>query len=118
MELNDSRRKKFVHAAWVFTAMNLAYLVITYLVLPPMGLDPVQMTGYSLLVLVLSGGVSWLIARGGRKLVMSLALIYFARAGYSAYTLMLGSAFPIVPWVLPTIIVTFYFLGRAAWDWP
>lgn len=115
----DNRRtKKFIQAAWAFTGMNLLYLVITFFVMPPVGLDPVYGAISCLVALVLSGGLSLLIARQGRKLAMSLALIYAGRVGFSAYTIIAGTAFPIVPWVLPTVVIAFYFLGRATWDWP
>lgn len=110
--------KKFRQAGWMFTLMNLAYLILTYLVLPPMGLDPVQMVGYTVLVLILSGAVSWFLCRGARKLALMLAVFYAGRSGYAVYTLVAGSAFPIVPWVLPTIVIAFYFLGRPVWNWP
>lgn len=109
---------KYRQAGWAFTLMNLAYLAITYIVLPPMGLDPVQMAGYTVLVLLLSGAVSWFLCRGARKLALVLAFLYAGRAGYAVYTLAAGTAFPIVPWVLPTILITFYFLGRPLWQWP
>ncbi len=115
---DNGRTKKFIQAAWAFTAMNLLYLVITFLVMPPVGLDPVHGVIFCLVAVVLSGGLSLLIARQGRKLAMSLALLYAGRVGFSAYTIFAGTAFPIVPWVLPTIVIAFYFLGRAAWDWP
>ncbi len=113
-----SRLKKFKQAAWVFTGMNLLYLIITFVVIPPVGLEPTDMAIYCLVALVLSGGLSFLIAREGRKLAMSLALVFAARVGFSSYTMIAGTAFPIVPWVLPTVLISFYFLGRAAWDWP
>ncbi len=115
---DNGRLKKYKQAAWMFTGMNLLYLVITFFVMPPVGLDPLYGIFSCLIAGVVSGGLSVLIARQGRKLAMSLALIYAGRAGVSVYTLVAGDPFPIVPWVLPTVVIAFYFLGRAAWDWP
>lgn len=109
--------KKFRQAGWVFLAMNLLYLVITYVVLPPMGIDWVQAAGYSLVALALFGTLAFFIHKGSRKVVVTVAAVYAARALYSGYTIALGTAFPLVPWVLPTTIISFYFLARALWDW-
>ncbi|QPJ62223.1 MAG: hypothetical protein G3M70_10210 [Candidatus Nitronauta litoralis] len=116
--IENGRMKKYKQAAWMFTGMNLLYLVITFFVMPPVGLDPFYGVMFCLVAVVLSGGLSLLIARQGRKLAMSLALIYAGRIGVSVYTLIAGTAFPIVPWVLSTVVIAFYYLGRAAWDWP
>ncbi|MFQ5482433.1 MAG: hypothetical protein ACE5ER_06700 [Nitrospinaceae bacterium] len=109
---------KYRQAAWGFLAMNLLYLVVTYLALPPIGLNYLDMMGYTALALILFGALAWGVYKGMRRLTVILAAVYGARAVFSVYTLVAGTAFPIVPWVLPTIVAAFYFLGRAAWDWP
>ena len=109
---------KYRQAAWGFLAMNLLYLVVTWLALPPIGLNALEAAGYVVLALALFGTLSWFIHKGAKKLTVVLAALYAARAIYATYTLIAGTAFPIVPWVLPTIIITFYFLARALWDWP
>ena len=58
------------------------------------------------------------ILRGKKILVRILVLIYGGRAVFSIYSLINGGVFPAVPYLLPCLILTFYLLGRAAWDWP
>ena len=52
------------------------------------------------------------------KTTMLLTVIYGARSAFSAYSLMDISTFQAVPYLLPCLLVTFYLLGRAGWDWP
>ena len=69
---------------------------------------------FLVLVLILTP----LILRGKKILVQVLALIYGGRVIFSIYSLIGGDVFPAVPYLLPCVIFIFYFLGRAAWDWP
>jgi hypothetical protein len=112
------RTSRYHLAAWMFTGMNVAYVVISFLVLPDIGLDLLEMAGYAAAVLMLSGVFSFFIYRGGRKLTATLTGIYAARSLYAGYTLIAGTAFPIVPWVLPTLLIACYFLARPLWDLP
>ena len=47
-----------------------------------------------------------------------LALIYAGRSGNAIYFLLGDNIFPAVPFFLPCLLITFYMLGRAGWDWP
>lgn len=108
--------KKFRLAAYVFLGLNLVYFGLVYAFLPPFHIDlstAASVGAVVVLVLVLA----WYLHKGARKLAIVLAIIYAGRILVSAYTLATGEAFAAVPLVLPCLVLTFYFLARAAWDW-
>ena len=114
-----SDNKKYLLAGFSFCALNVLYILIVLWKLPP--IDPAMNK-------MVYGGIFFLIALtlifspfilcGKRLLVQILTLIYGGRAIYSTYSLIAGETFPAVPYLLPCIILTFYLLGRAVWDWP
>lgn len=111
--------KKYRLAGSSFLILNILYTFIALWKLPPVdpAMNKVVYGGlfvFIFLVLVLTP----LIFRGKRLLVQVLAIIYGGRAAYSVYSLIGGGTFPTVPYFLPCLILTFYLLGRAAWDWP
>ncbi len=110
--------KKYRQAAWGFFILNLLYLVLVYVFLPPFNIGLWAALGYTVLALALFGTLSYFIYKGKKTLVVVLAALWAARALLSTYTLITGEAFAAVPYVLPTTLLSFYLLGRALWDWP
>ena len=111
--------KKYRLAGASFFVLNMLYILIALWKLPPV--DPaMNIVVYAGLFIFVSLVLIFtpLIFRGKRLLVQILTVIYGGRSAYSIYSLIGGWAFPAVPYFLPCLILTFYLLGRAAWDWP
>ena len=111
--------KKYRLAGVSFFVLNMLYILIALWKLPPV--DPaMNIVVYAGLFIFVSLVLIFtpLIFRGKRLLVQILTVIYGGRSAYSIYSLIGGGAFPAVPYFLPCLILTFYLLGRAAWDWP
>ena len=111
--------KKYRLAGISFLVLNVLYIIIAWWKMPPVDLamSKVVYGGFVvffILVLILIP----LILRGKRLLVQVLAVIYGGRMIFSLYFLIGGDAYPAVPYLLPCVVLTFYLLGRAAWDWP
>ena len=111
--------KKYRLAGISFLVLNVLYIIIAWWKMPPVDLamSKVVYGGFVvffILVLILIP----LILRGKRLLVQVLAFIYGGRIIFSLYFLIGGDAYPAVPYLLPCVVLTFYLLGRAAWDWP
>ena len=111
--------KKYRLAGVCFFVLNMLYILIALWKLPPV--DPtmskivyIGLFVFISLVLIFTP----LIFCGKKLLVQVLAVMYGGRAAYSVYLLIGGGTFPAVPYFLPCLILIFYFLGRAAWDWP
>ena len=118
-ELVESSLKKYRLAGISFLVLNVLYIIIAWWKMPPVDLamSKVVYGGFVvffILVLILIP----LILRGKRLLVQVLAFIYGGRMFFSLYFLIGGDAYPAVPYLLPCVVLTFYLLGRAAWDWP
>ena len=71
-----------------------------------------------LALMVLAGILSYFIYKGRKRLVQVLAILYAARSLFSAYSMVSGETFAAVPYLLPCLVLSFYLLGRAAWNWP
>ena len=111
--------KKYRLAGISFFALNVLYIFIALWKLPPVDPSVIKIVYAGLLIFVfLVLFLSALIFRGKKLLVQVLTVIYGGRAAYSVYSLIGGETFPAVPYFLPCLILIFYFLGRAAWDWP
>ena len=111
--------KKYRLAGISFFILNMLYLLIALWKLPPVdpAISNVVYSGlfvFVSIILILTP----LILRGKRLLVQIMTVIYGGRAVYSIYSLIGGGMFPAVPYLLPCVILTFYLLGRAAWNWP
>ena len=124
MEIEDSQSietldlgvRKFTQAGYGFLGLNLAYLVIAMIFIPPfnLGLSAVL----SLVAfLLLFGVLTYYLLKGKKRLAQALAIIYGARSIFSAYSLTDVSTFQAVPYLLPCLLITFYLLGRAGWNW-
>lgn len=109
--------KKFRQAGYGFFALNMAYLVLVYAFLPPFNLGA-KGFAYAGMYVLFMAALAHYVCRGFRKLTLVLAVIYGLRSAVSVYTLIRGEAFVAVPYVLPCLMITFYVLARAAWDWP
>ena len=117
-ELVELNLKKYQLAGISFLVLNVLYIIIAWWKMPPVdiAMSKVVYCGFVvffILVLILIP----LILRGKRLLVQVLAFIYGGRMIFSLYFLVGGDAYPAVPYLLPCVVLTFYLLGRAAWDW-
>ena len=115
-ETLDLGVRKFTQAGYGFLGLNLAYLVIAMFFIPPfnLGLSAVlSLVAFLLLLSVLT----YYLLKGKKRLAQALAIIYGARSIFSAYSLTDVSTFQAVPYLLPCLLITFYLLGRAGWNW-
>jgi len=117
--LVESSLKKYRLAGISFLVLNVLYIIIAWWKMPPVDLEMSKVVYggfvvFFILVLILIP----LILRGKRLLVQVLAFIYGGRMIFSLYFLIGGDAYPAIPYLLPCVVLTFYLLGRAAWDWP
>ena len=118
-ELVELNLKKYQLAGISFLVLNVLYIIIAWWKMPPVDIAMSKavyggFVVFFILVLILTP----LILRGKRLLVQVLAFIYGGRMIFSLYFLVGGDAYPAVPYLLPCVVLTFYLLGRAAWDWP
>ena len=110
--------KKFRLAGFGFLVLNIIYIIVAWWKLPPIDLAMSKIVYVSFFVFIaMVLIVTPFILNGGKTLVKVLAFMYGGRAAFSIYTLIDGDAFPAVPYLLPCVMLTFYLLGRAAWDW-
>ena len=117
IEALDLRTRKFIHAGYGFLGLNLVYLAIAMSFIPPFNLGLSAILSLVAFVLLL-GLLAYYLLKGKKLLAQVLAVIYGARSIFSAYSLMDVSTFQAVPYLLPCLLLTFYLLGRAGWDWP
>ena len=116
-EFLDPLDRKFTQAGYGFLGLNIAYLVIAMIFIPPFNLGLSAILSLVAFLLLL-GVLTYYLMKGKRRLAQVLTVIYGARSTFSAYSLMDISTFEAVPYLLPCLLVTFYLLGRAGWDWP
>lgn len=109
--------KRYHQAAIGFILMSVAYLFLAYWKVPSFNITA-EAVGSLVFFIVFVGTLSIFIYRGSRRLVLVLAALYAGRILFSSYTIIVGTAFPLVPYVLPTTLISFYLFGRALWDWP
>ena len=115
-ETLDLGARNFTQAGYGFLGLNLAYLVIAMFFIPPfnLGLSAVlSLVAFLLLLSVLT----YYLLKGKKRLAQVLAIIYGARFIFSVYSLTDVSTFQAVPYLLPCLLIMFYLLGRAGWDW-
>ena len=118
-ELVESNLKKYRLAGISFLVLNVVYIMIAWWKMPPVDLEMSRVVyGVLIFILILFLVLTPMIYRGQKLLVQVLTFIYGGRATFSIYSLIGGDVFPAVPYLLPCVIFIFYFLGRAAWDWP
>ena len=111
--------KKYRLAAVGFLVLNVVYIIIAWWKMPPVDLEMSRVVyGVLIFILIVFLVLTPMIYRGKKFLVQVLTFIYGGRAVFSIYSLIGGDVFPAVPYLLPCVILIFYLLGRAAWDWP
>ncbi len=108
---------KYRVAAYVFLVLNLIYAVLGWLFMPPFAEGiPKEVVWIAVIVMVLL--LFPVIRKGSRRWVRVLAVIFFIRSVGTGYVLATQETLPVVPFLFPCLVFTFYFLGRAGWDWP
>jgi len=118
-ELVELNLKKYQLAGISFLVLNVLYIIIAWWKMPPVDIAMSKAVyGGFVVLFILVLILIPLILRGKRLLVQVLAFIYGGRMIFSLYFLVGGDAYPAVPYLLPCVVLTFYLLGRAAWDWP
>ena len=117
-QLLPQNLKKYQQAAIGFVILNMAYLVVAWWKVPSFDIPPAKAAGYLVFLIIFIGTLTRFIYRGSQKLVLVLAAIYAGRILFSSYTITLGIAHPMVPYVLPTTVTCFYLFGRTLWNWP
>ena len=118
-ELVELNLKKYQLAGISFLVLNVLYIIIAWWKMPPVDIAMSKAVyGGFVVLFILVLILIPLILRGKRLLVQVLAFIYGGRMIFSLYFLVEGDAYPAVPYLLPCVVLTFYLLGRAAWDWP
>lgn len=108
---------KYRQAATGFVILNIMYLILAYWKVPSFNITA-QTVASLVFFMIFVGVLAKFIYGGSRKLVLVLAAVYAGRILFSGYTLVTGIAHPMVPYVLPTTVLSFYLFGRALWDWP
>ncbi len=109
--------QRYQQAASGFVVLNIVYLALAYWKVPSFNITAQSVVSL-VFFMIFVGVLAAFIYRGFRKFVVVLAAIYAARILFSSYTLVVGTAFPLVPYVLPITVLIFYLLGRAVWNWP
>ena len=113
----SNRSRKFRQAGYGFFVLNLIYLGVAMFFIPPFNLGLTALLSLAAFILLL-GLLTYYLLKEKKRLAQTLAIIYGARSGFTAYSLITGETFQAVPFFLPCLIITFYLLGRAGWDWP
>ena len=113
----SNRSRKFRQAGYGFFVLNLIYLGVAMFFIPPFNLGLTALPSLAAFILLL-GLLTYYLLKEKKRLAKILAIIYGARSGFTAYSLITGETFQAVPFFLPCLIITFYLLGRAGWDWP
>ena len=97
--------------------MNLIYLVVVVKFIPALNFDMSALLSFLAYVLFM-GLLTYYLLQEKKTLTKILAVIYAGRSGNAIYFLLSDNIFPAVPYFLPCLLITFYLLGRAGWDWP
>ena len=113
----SNRSRKFKQAGYGFLILNLIYLGVAMIFIPPFNLGLTALLSLAAFILLL-GLFTYYLLKEKKRLAQVLAIIYAARSGFTTYSLITEDTFQAVPYFLPCLIITFYLLGRAGWDWP
>ena len=117
-EGDDPRLKKYHQAGYAFLVINLVYLGLFYFFPPPFELELLGKLFLITLLIILIVFLSRLIYKGKRRLVITIAVIYALRVILIlSSVVMMGDMIDFIPYALTCMILTFYLLGRAAWNW-
>jgi predicted neutral ceramidase superfamily lipid hydrolase len=113
----SGRARKFKQAGYGFLMMNLIYLVVVVKFIPALNFDVSALLSFIAYALLLAF-LTYYLLQEKKLMTQILALIYAGRSGNAIYFLLGDNIFPAVPFFLPCLLITFYMLGRAGWDWP
>ena len=113
----SGRAQKFKQAGYGFLIMNLIYLVVVVKFIPALNFDMSALLSFLAYILFI-GFLTYCLLQEKKLLAQVLAFIYAGRSGNAIYFLLGDNIFPAVPYFLPCLLITFYLLGRAGWDWP
>ena len=116
-EMIIARLLKFKQAGYGFLLLNLIYLAVAIYFIPPFNLGLTALLSL-LAFLLLLGFFTYYLLQGKKLLAQILAILYGGRSVFTSYSLLAGDTFEAVPFILPCLLITFYILGRAAWNWP
>ena len=116
-EMTIARLLKFKQAGYGFLLLNLIYLAVAIYFIPPFNLGLTALLSL-LAFLLLLGLFTYYLLQGKNLLAQILAILYGGRSVFTSYSLLAGDIFEAVPFILPCLLITFYILGRAAWNWP
>ena len=111
------RLSKFKQAGYGFFFLNLIYLAVAIYFIPPFNLGLTALLSL-LAFLLLLGFFTYYLLQGKKLLAQILAILYGGRSVFTSYSLLAGDTFEAVPFILPCLLIVFYLLGRAAWNWP
>lgn len=111
------RSRKFKQAGYGFFILNLVYLAVAIYFIPPFNLGLTALLSL-LAFLLLLGIFTFYLLQEKKLLAQILAVIYGGRSVFTSYSLMAGDTFEAVPFILPCLLIAFYLLGRAGWNWP
>ena len=115
----DAVPKKYRCAAYGFFLLNLIYILLLYIFPPPFDPELPEKILMAILLAAVFAALAYYIHKGYRKLAIILAVVYALRfVLILTATLYTGQFIESVPYVLTCLLLTFYILGRAAWDWP
>ena len=109
--------RKFKQAGYGFFLLNLIYLAVAIYFIPPFNLGLSALLSL-LAFLLLLGFFTYYLLQGKKLLAQILAILYGGRSVFTSYSLLAGDTFEAVPFILPCLLIAFYLLGRAAWNWP
>ena len=112
-----ARLLKFKQAGYGFFLLNLIYLAVAIYFIPPFNLGLTALFSLSAFLLFL-GFFTYYLLQGKKLLAQILAILYGGRSVFTSYSLLAGDTFEAVPFILPCLLIAFYLLGRAAWNWP
>jgi len=112
-----ARLLKFKHAAYGFFLLNLIYLTVAIYFIPPFNLGLTALLSL-LAFLLLLGLFTYYLFKGKKLVAQVLGVIYGGRSVFTSYSLLAGDTFEAVPFILPCLLIAFYLLGRAGWNWP
>ena len=105
----SNRSRKFRQAGYGFFVLNLIYLGVAMFFIPPFNLGLTALLSLAAFILLL-GLLTYYLLKEKKRLAKILAIIYGARSGFTAYSLITGETFQAVPFFLPCLIITFYLL--------
>ena len=112
-----ARSLKFKQVGYGFFILNLIYLAVAVYFIPPFNLGLTAFLSFLSFLLLLCV-FTYHLLQEKKLLAKILAIIYGGRSVFTSYSLMVGDTFEAVPFILPCLLIAFYLLGRAAWNWP